>query len=48
MTGLKKLGKVGTHIFCHSFFSEFFLRILKGISPFKMDKIIFFSRHEKN
>ena len=38
------LGRVGTHIFSNYFFLEknIFLCILKGISPFKMYKIIYF------
>ena len=51
VTGLKILGRVGTHIFLIIFFSvkNVILCILKGISPFKMHKIIFFSRKpEKN
>ena len=44
VTGLKILGWVGTHIF-FIFFSrkkKLILCILKGISPFKMHKIMFF------
>ena len=43
VTGLKILGRVGTNIF---FFSgkNIILCILKGILPFKMHKIIYFSR----
>ena len=51
VTGLKSLGRVGTHIFFNYFFSRknTILCILKGISPFKMHKIIFLSRKpEKN
>ena len=48
VTGLKILGRVGTHMF----FLEkknIILCILKGNSPFKMHKIIFFSiKPEKN
>ena len=49
VTSLKILGRVGTHIFrigTHNFFfwkKNIILCILKGISPFKMHKIIFFS-----
>ena len=44
VTGLKILGRVGTHIFFLFFFLEknIILCILKGIWPFKMHKIIFF------
>ena len=45
VTGLKILGRVGTHIFI--FFwrkTKIILCILKDISPFNMHKIIFFSR----
>ena len=44
VTGLKILGRVGTHIFFNYFFfsgKKLILCILKGISPFKMHKIIF-------
>ena len=46
--GRKILGRVGAHIF-FNFFSEYniSLCILKGISPFKMHKIIFFSENLK-
>ena len=43
--GLKILGRVSTHIFLSFNFLEkiyMILCILKGISPFKMQKIIFF------
>ena len=46
VTGLKSLGRVGTHIFfLITFFSgkNIILCILKGISAFKMHKIIYFS-----
>ena len=47
VTGLKILGRVGTHILFLFFFKYNFMH-LEGISPFKMDKIICFSRkHEK-
>ena len=42
--GLKILGRVGKHIFFDYLFSEkkdIILCILKGVSPFKMHKIIF-------
>ena len=42
VTCLKTLGRVGTHIFFRK--KSTILCILKGISPFKMHKIIFFSR----
>ena len=44
VTGLKTLGRVGTYIYSKYFFLEksLILRILKGILPFKMHKIIFF------
>ena len=49
VSGLKILGRVGTHIFFFSGKIYMILCILKGISPFKMHKIIFFSRKpEKN
>ena len=45
-TGLKILGRVGSHIFLNYSYSEkkndIILCILKGISPFKMYKNIFF------
>ena len=42
VTGLKILGRIGTHIF---FLEENnILCILKGISPFKMHTIIYFFR----
>ena len=49
VTGLKNLGRVGTHIFLMIFFSRknIILYILKGISPFKMHKIIFFPENLK-
>ena len=37
--------KSGRHTY---FFLEFFLRIFKGISPFKMHQIIFFPENLKN
>ena len=48
VTGLKILGRAGTHTFLIYFFS-IILRILKGkgISPFKMQKIIFFPENLK-
>ena len=46
VTGLKILGRVGTHIFFLMFFfsgkKPIILSILEGILPFKMHKIIFF------
>ena len=45
VTGLKILGRVGTHIFFNSFFfleKNIFLCILKGEMPFKMHEIIYF------
>ena len=50
VTGLKILGRVGTHIFFHCFFfsgKNIILCILKGISPFKMHKIIYFPENLK-
>ena len=51
LTGLKILGWVGTHTFLITFFSEkkksIILCILKGISPFKMHKIIYFPENLK-
>ena len=52
VTGLKILGRVDTHFFKLFFILEKYiiLCILKGISPFKMHKIIFFPekmKHEK-
>ena len=44
VTGLKILGMVGTHFFSKK---NIVLCILKGISPFKMHKIIFFSENLK-
>ena len=45
VTGLKILGRVGTHIFFSYFFLDFFL----CISPLKMYKILFFLKNlEKN
>ena len=47
VTGLKILGRVGTHIiFLVIFFSgkNIILCILKGILPFKRHKIIFFQK----
>ena len=49
-TGLKILGRVGTHIFFNNFFGGkkyIILCILKGILPFKMHKIIFFPENLK-
>ena len=40
VTGLKILGRVATHIFLLE--KNIILCILKGISPFKMHKILFF------
>ena len=51
VTGLKILGRVGTHIFFIIFFLEIkiILCIWKGISSFKMHQIIFFpEKPEKN
>ena len=52
VTGLKILGRVGTHIFLNYFFSgkNIILCILKGISSFKMHKIVvvFPRKPEKN
>ena len=44
--GLKILARVDTHIFCNYFFfwKIKILCILKGILPFKMHKIIYFSK----
>ena len=51
VSGLKILGRVGTHnFFLILFFLEktyIILCILKGISPFKMHKIIFFRENPK-
>ena len=50
VTGLKILGRVGTHIFLINFFSGkkiIILCIFKGILPFKMHKIIFFQENLK-
>ena len=49
VTGLKILGRVGLHIFFIIFFLEkdIILCILKGISPFKMHKIIYFPENLK-
>ena len=49
VTGLKILGRVGTYIFLSIFLSEknTILCILKGILPFKMNKIIFFPENLK-
>ena len=50
VTGLKILGGVGTHIFFNYLFSGkkiMILCIFKGISPFKMLKIIFFFENLK-
>ena len=46
VTGLKTLVRVGKHFLLIFFFLEKYiiLCILKGISPFKMHKIILFSR----
>ena len=50
-TGLKILGRVGTHIFFHYFlFSRkkyIIVSILKGEMPLKMHKIIFFPENMK-
>ena len=46
--GLKISGRVGTHIiFFLNLEKYMILCILKGISPFKMNKIIFFPEHQK-
>ena len=45
VTGLKILGRVGTHIFFSG--KNVILCILKGISPFKMHRIIFFLENLK-
>ena len=45
VTGLKILGRIVTHIFFNHFFfwkKYIILCILKGISPFKMHKLIYF------
>ena len=49
VTGLKILGGVGTHIFFYFFFWKKIttLCILKGISSFKMHKIVFFPQNLK-
>ena len=49
VTGMKSLGKVGTHVFFNNFFLEKYiiLCILKGNMPFKMHKIIFFLENLK-
>ena len=47
VTGLKILGRVGTHINFFIFFFCIILCILKGISPFKMHKIIFYPQNLK-
>ena len=48
VTGLKIVGRVGTYVFFLFFFSDFFMHF-EGEMPFKMHKIIFFSRkHENN
>ena len=48
VTGLKILGKVGTLILLYFFLGKtIILCILKGILPFKMYKIIYFSRKPK-
>ena len=44
--GLNILGRVGTHIF-FSGKKNVILCILKGISPFKMHKILFFPENLK-
>ena len=47
VTGLKILGRVGIHNFFNYFFfwkRNIILCIMKGISPFKMHEIIFFSQ----
>ena len=46
VTSLKILGWVGTHIFFSA--KNKVLCILKGNIPFKMHKIIFFSRNFEN
>ena len=54
VTGLKILGRVGTHIFLNIFFLNFFLCVLKGempkynFMPFKINEIIFFPENLKN
>ena len=50
VTGLKILARVGTHIFLIIFFLKKYmiLCILKGISPFKMHKMIYFPEILKN
>ena len=47
--GQKILGRVGTYIFFNFFFpgKNIILCILKGISPFKMHKMIFFPENLK-
>ena len=49
VTGLKILGRVGTHIFLIIFFlgNIQFYAFLKAILPFKMHKIIFFPENLK-
>ena len=49
LTGLKNLGRVGTHIFFIFFFLEnnISLCILKGILLFKMHKILLFPENLK-
>ena len=42
VTGLKILGRVGTHIFFFLLEKNTILCVLKGILPFKMHKIIYF------
>ena len=44
LTGLKILGRVSTQIFIFFWKKNKILCILKGISPFKMHKIIFFQK----
>ena len=47
--GLKILGRVGTHFFIIIFSGKsLILCIMKSEMPFKMHKIIFFSRNLKN
>ena len=42
--GLKILGRIGTHIIIFFLEKTIILCVLKGISPFKMHKIIYFYR----
>ena len=49
VTGLNILARVGTHIFfLKKKNKKIILCILEGISPFKMHKIIFFTRTPEN